>query len=263
MCGFDGARAYVDGRAIDLVNFEQVESVAGTDDVSNGIDSTDFVEVDLVDGETVDSGFGFAEDLEDATGGSFDGSWDFSFVDELEDLDEAAMIVIVSLFVCVVMTMFVTVIVTVIVIMAVIMIVIMTVLLVGGLVADEDVELGGGDAVANGFFGFIFGTEAEVFETVDEFVGVGSGVDQCADGHVSAHAGEGVKVGYSHVFGCLFLLKQLWADLTAFGGWCYGMRFEKVAVFPAIQKNRKGLTRGRLRFSFLTFCVASGLAEEG
>ena len=178
-----------------------MEAVAGTDNVGNGIDRTDFVEVDFVDGEAVNRGFGFAEDLEDATGGGFDGGGDFGFVDQLEDLGEAAMVVIVSLFVGVIVLMT--------------MIVIMSVLLVCRQVSDEDVKLGGGDAVADGFFGFVFGTEAEVFKTVDEFVSVGSGVDQCADGHVSAYAGEGVKVGYSHVFGCLILLKQLWEDLNA------------------------------------------------
>jgi hypothetical protein len=53
-----------------------------------------------------------------------------------------------------------------------------------------------------------------VFETVDECLSVGAGVDQGTDGHVSAYAGECVKVSYSHEMWSLILLKQFCEDLA-------------------------------------------------
>lgn len=53
-----------------------------------------------------------------------------------------------------------------------------------------------------------------MFEAVNQFMGVGAGVDQGTNGHVSAYAGESVKVGYSHRLWSLILLKQFYKDLN-------------------------------------------------
>ena len=96
----------------------------------------------------------------------------------------------------------------------VIMVMRMIVDVVGWLVADEDIKLGGSDAVTDGLGGFVFRAQPQVFETVDQFMGVGTGVDQGTDGHVSAYAGESVKVGYSHRLWSLILLKQFCEDMA-------------------------------------------------
>jgi hypothetical protein len=99
----------------------------------------------------------------------------------------------------VVVIVIVRMIVIVVVIVVVVVVVIVVVVAGGfGFVAGQDVEFGGGDAIAQGFGDFEFGTEAEVLEAVDEFVGVGAGVEEGADGHVAADSREGVEVGNSH-----------------------------------------------------------------
>ena len=44
---------------------EQIERDAGADDVGDGIDRADFVEMNFFDGDAVDPRFGFAEPLKD------------------------------------------------------------------------------------------------------------------------------------------------------------------------------------------------------
>ncbi len=73
MFGVDGATADVNGRAVNPVDAEQVEGEADADDIADGIDRADFVKMHLFDIDAVDSGFGFAENLEDALGIGFDG----------------------------------------------------------------------------------------------------------------------------------------------------------------------------------------------
>ena len=58
--GVDGAAADVDGRGMDFADVEEVERYAGAYDVGDGIDGSDFVEVDFFDGNAVDAGFGVA-----------------------------------------------------------------------------------------------------------------------------------------------------------------------------------------------------------
>ena len=45
---------------------EQVETHADADDIADGIDRADFVEVNVFDTDAMSERFGFAEDLEDA-----------------------------------------------------------------------------------------------------------------------------------------------------------------------------------------------------
>ena len=51
-----------------LVDGEQIEGKADADDVADGIDRADFVEMHLFDIDAVDGGFGFAQNAEDALG---------------------------------------------------------------------------------------------------------------------------------------------------------------------------------------------------
>ena len=69
----DGAAADVDGRAVPGADLQVVNARAGGDDVDDGVDGSNFVEVDVVDGNIVDFGLGFAEQLEGADGGLLDG----------------------------------------------------------------------------------------------------------------------------------------------------------------------------------------------
>jgi hypothetical protein len=99
--------------------------------------------------------------------------------------------------------------------MVVIMVMMMIVDMISRLIPDQDIELRGSDAIADRFGGFVCCTKPQVFETVDECLRVGAGVDQGTDGHISAYTGECVKVGNSHELRSLLLLNQFWKDLTA------------------------------------------------
>jgi hypothetical protein len=83
--------------------------------------------------------------------------------------------------------------------MAVIVPVVVMVVMIGGLVANQDVKLRGGNAAACDFFHSVAGAEAKVFQTVNELMGVGAGIEQGTHGHVSAYAGKGVEIGNSHL----------------------------------------------------------------
>ena len=67
-------------------------SDGGADDVDDGVDGANFVEVDIFDGHGVDAGFGFAEELEGAGGASFYGGGERRGLDDGEDRGEGAVV---------------------------------------------------------------------------------------------------------------------------------------------------------------------------
>ena len=91
---------------------EEVEGEAGADDVGDGIGRADFVEMDLLDGDLVDFGFGLGELLEYGEGVGLGALREVSLLDDLDDVREVA---------------------------------------VGVLMLDGDVEFGGADAAAFDF----------------------------------------------------------------------------------------------------------------
>src|SRR5690606_37729315 len=90
------AGADVDGRANDAIDAEMVESNGGADDVYDGVERADFVEVNFLDIHAVDSGFGFAEAAEDADGGLFDRRIERALVDDLLDRGQRAVVMVVA-----------------------------------------------------------------------------------------------------------------------------------------------------------------------
>jgi hypothetical protein len=87
----DGAAADVEGRGEPAVDGEGLGSGGGADDVDDGVDGTDLVEVDLFDGDGVDGGFGLAEELEGAAGAGFYGVRERGGGDDFEDGGEVAV----------------------------------------------------------------------------------------------------------------------------------------------------------------------------
>ena len=71
---------------------EVVDAGGGGDDVDDGVDGSDLVEVDLVDGDVVDFGFGGAEELEGVDGEVFDGLGEGGVADEVADDGEGAAV---------------------------------------------------------------------------------------------------------------------------------------------------------------------------
>ena len=90
--GFDGAAADVDAGAVDLGNVEGIECDAGADDVADGIDGADFVEVDFFDGNVVGFSFGFGEALKDCEGVGFGFGGELAGVDDFFDVREVAVL---------------------------------------------------------------------------------------------------------------------------------------------------------------------------
>ena len=71
---------------------EVLDAGAGADDIDDGVDRADFVEVDLLDGDVVDFGFGGAEQLEGADGEVLHGLGEGGGVDEVADDGEGAAV---------------------------------------------------------------------------------------------------------------------------------------------------------------------------
>lgn len=95
----DHAAAYVERRAVpneglaglgEGLRIEGVDGGAPGDDVDDGVDGADLVEVDLVDGDVVDPGFGGAEEIEGLEGEVFDGFGEGGRADEVADGGEGA-----------------------------------------------------------------------------------------------------------------------------------------------------------------------------
>jgi hypothetical protein len=97
----DHAAAYVQGGAMPVdglaglgegLGFESVDAGAAGDDVDDGVDCAYFVEVDLVDVDVVNLGFGGSEEFEDADGGPLDGGGEVGGLDEGADYAEGAAV---------------------------------------------------------------------------------------------------------------------------------------------------------------------------
>ena len=79
---------------------------AGSDDVHDSVNSADLVEVNVVDGDVVDLGFGAAEKFEGANGEGLDGVGEWCAGDQVADDGEGAtMGVLEAVLVAVVFTL--------------------------------------------------------------------------------------------------------------------------------------------------------------
>ena len=86
-----GAAADVERRGEPAVHFEVLAADCGADDVDDGVDGSDFVEVNAFDGHRMDAGFGFAEKLEGSRRTSFYRIGEQGRPDDAEDCGERAM----------------------------------------------------------------------------------------------------------------------------------------------------------------------------
>ena len=68
MGALDGAAADVEGRSDPAVHGEEFGSGGGANNVDDGVDGADFMEVDALDGHGVNGGFSFAQELKGAGG---------------------------------------------------------------------------------------------------------------------------------------------------------------------------------------------------
>ena len=64
---FCRAAADVQRRAGEFLDAERVEADAGADDVHDGVHGADFVEMNFLERNVMDRGFGFAEFVEDGS----------------------------------------------------------------------------------------------------------------------------------------------------------------------------------------------------
>jgi len=70
---------------------EQLSADGGADDIDDGVDRADFVEVNFLNGDGMDGGFGFAEELKGADGAVFGGIGERGGADDLKDRGEGTM----------------------------------------------------------------------------------------------------------------------------------------------------------------------------
>ena len=68
MLADDCSAAHVEGRGKPAIDAESLAAGGGADDIDDGVDRADFVEVDFLDGNGMNGGFGFAEKLKGADG---------------------------------------------------------------------------------------------------------------------------------------------------------------------------------------------------
>ena len=160
MLGLNCAAADVDRGRMDFGDVKQIERDAGSDDIGNGIDRADFVEVNFFDGDAMDAGFGFAQPEENGGSGGLRAGAEGRAGDHLEDVREVAML-------C-------------------------------WLVADMHAKFRCGDAAADGFLDLEPRAGIEAMQSCEERIGGSPGVEQSADSHVAADPGEGVEVADFH-----------------------------------------------------------------
>src|SRR5262249_23684995 len=141
---------------------ELIEREGDTDDVADGIDGADFVEVHLFNIDAVDGGFGFAQRLEDAFGGGFGAVGRSARIHGANHFDDAAEVAVLLRLI------------------------------------DGDGEFGGGDAAALHARPGDGRARRKGFERAGDGGLVGSGIGQSADQHIAGQAGEGVNVASSH-----------------------------------------------------------------
>jgi hypothetical protein len=97
----NGATADVEGRGDPAVDGKVLGPYGGTDDVDDGVNGADLVEVDALDRDAVNGGFGFTEELERAAGVVLHCIGKRGSGDDAEDGGERAVFVLVSLLVSV------------------------------------------------------------------------------------------------------------------------------------------------------------------
>jgi len=180
----DGAAADVEGRGEPAIDAEEFGSGGGADDVDDSVDGADFMEVDALDGDGMDGGFGFAEELEGADCALLYGLGEGGVADDAEDYGEGA-VGLVGVLVIMVVRVIVRVLMRVRVDLAraVSMLVLLSVgMLVGVAVAvrGEDVDLGADDAAAGDFAGFEAGAYVEDRGDGGELVEGHAGIDEGA-----------------------------------------------------------------------------------
>ena len=73
------------GDAEPAIDVERLASSRGADDVDDGVDGTDFVKMHALNGDGMDGGFGFAEQLKGADGAVFGGVGDGGGANDFED----------------------------------------------------------------------------------------------------------------------------------------------------------------------------------
>jgi hypothetical protein len=166
------AGADVERGAGEFVDAEKFEADAGADDVDDGIDRADFVKMDLLDGQVVDFGFGFGEAGEDFAGAFGGAGRELRFFNAIQNDRKPAVV-----------------------------------MAFGG----RDMHVRGENLAALHFFR----GDGPAFETKFAQLGfdgaqIGAGVDQRAEDHVAADAGEAIEIGGSshHEINCNFSVQR-------------------------------------------------------
>ena len=157
MVGVNRAAADVDGGAVHFINIEQVEGDAGSHYVGDRVGGSDFVEVDLLDVDAVDAGFGLAQLLEDGRGVGLRTRCDSRPIDQFQDGLQVAV--------------------------------------PGGRGVGVDAELLGCDTGADRFLDFVTGSGGERVQGFNQGFRWRTRVDKRSDGHVAGDSGKGVEVG--------------------------------------------------------------------
>ena len=166
---FDETVAGWHGRANDSFDAEQVEADRRADDVGDGIDGADFVEVHLLDRAAVDLGLGLGQLLEDAFGQIFLAGSERAAVDHGRDVVQVAVFVL-------------------------------------GLVLDRDLR--GAEAFLFDFRADESAAgEAQGIDAGLDGGEFGAGVDEGAERHVAADSARTIEIGNSH--GILLAVKKL------------------------------------------------------
>ena len=158
--GVDGAAAGVHRGDDDVGCAEPFEPGGRADDVEDGVDGADFVEVDFVDGAAVGAGFGLGEIAEHGDGAVADRSGEGAGFDDAGDGGKVAVVLFGT---------------------------------------DLEVDVGGGDRPASDLFDLHrVGVERQLSQLGFEFAGGPAGIDERAKEHVAGGAGEGVEEGDLH-----------------------------------------------------------------
>ena len=132
---------------------------ASADDIADGINRADFMEVDFFNGHIMRFRFGFGQTLKDGEGVGFGSGRQFPALDDLFDVRQVAVLL---------------------------------------LLGEIDAKFGGGHALALGFGETKCGVELQALKRGFDGWPIRAGIEQSADSHIAADARKDVEIAKEH-----------------------------------------------------------------
>jgi len=202
MLAQDRACTIMQGRGQDLVDLEVIQGNGRTYDVDDGVDRADLMEMDLVQGDAMDSRFSLADFQEDGQGELADRFRQAGRFDQLPDIGiSPAMGVLMPMVMFGLMAMMMSMFVLVVMVVTVLRVVVvpMTLIVAMAVLGQVNLERGALNATFAGFFRMqvIFSGKAQRAQAIFDHGQRNPDIEQGAQEHITTDAGKAIEIEYS------------------------------------------------------------------